>query len=383
MSDNAPPLTVRILHTGDLHLDSPFSGLSVKKSAERRAELRRTFSRLMELVRERHIDLVLMAGDVFDAAYVTGATAAFLMEEIAACPDCRFIVAPGNHDPYTHDSIWASSRLPENLLVFSHEELAAFVFPHWQTAVYGWAFLSDSLTVSPLSGHTAEDPTRLNLICGHCDLGVPLSKYGPVSEADLAAFGAQYAAFAHRHIPEEPTPVGRGLCAYCGCLEGRSFDEPGRGGVYVLEAVRQENGWEIATERVELSHRRYEIAHIDLTGVSQQREVARRIKAVVEQNGYGEETALRIVFTGSTPPDFAVPTQADGSTLGLYSLEIVDRTAPTFDARYLEKDMTVRGELYRSLLPRLSEGTPEERATAARALRMGIAALEGNDIANL
>ena len=78
-----------------------------------------------------------------------------------------------------------------------------------------------------------------------------------------------------------------------------------------------------------------------------------------------------------------MPAAADGSALGLYELELLDRTTPTFDAAYLEKDMTVRGELYRSLLPRLTEGSPEERATAARALRMGLAALSGDDITTL
>ena len=76
---------VRFLHTGDLHLDSPFSGLSVKKSEERRRELRESFSRMMALVRERNIDLVLIAGDVFDSEYVTHATARLLIEEFAAC----------------------------------------------------------------------------------------------------------------------------------------------------------------------------------------------------------------------------------------------------------------------------------------------------------
>ena len=42
--------------------------------------------------------------------------------------------------------------------------------------------------------------------------------------------------------------------------------------------------------------------------------------------------------------------------------------------------MTMRGELYRELLPTFEGGTPEERATAAAALKMGLAALEGRNI---
>ena len=45
--------------------------------------------------------------------------------------------------------------------------------------------------------------------------------------------------------------------------------------------------------------------------------------------------------------------------------------------------MSPRGELYRLLEPKIECGTDAERATAARALTIGMAALEGTDIDNL
>lgn len=376
---------IRILHTGDVHLDSPFSRLSLERSEERREALRATFSRLMALVREKQIDIALIAGDLFDCAYITAMTASLLIEELAACPQCRFFISPGNHDPYTQESLYASLRLPENVHVFSEETLSQVSLPALDTVVYGWAFTAERHEGSPLSGRRVADPAALNLICGHCDYAVPLTRYADVSAADLAAFGAHYAAFAHRHLPSPPTRVENGcLWAYCGCLEGRSFDEPGKGGAYLLTATRgEEGGWTIEHERLTLSERQYAIAEIDLTGVSTKNEVAKRIKLAIRENGYDENTALRVIFTGATPPDFAVPQEADAREWNLYHIELIDRTSPTYDAAVLDKDPTVRGELYRYLLPKLTEGTQEERALAARALRMGLAALSGNDITKL
>lgn len=376
--------SLRILHTGDLHLDSPFACLSPEKSEQRRNELRETFARLVTLAREEAVDLMLISGDLFDSAYVSARTANRIIEEFAAMRRTQIVIAPGNHDPYTEDSLWASGRFPSNVHIFSDPELSSVTFPELNTVVWGWAFRSERLEHSPLAAHAPCDPERLNLICGHCDLGVPLSKYCPVMPADLAAFGAQYAALGHRHIPGEPVQVGeRTLAAYCGCIEGRSFDEPGRGGVYIIDAAKREGGWALDVRRVTLALRRYETATVDISGVDSELEVARRIKGAVEAGGYGRDTALRVTLTGATPPDFTVPREANGEALGLFYLELVDRTAPTFDARYLEQDMSVRGELYRSLLPYLTSGTPEERATAARALRMGMAALAGEDISLL
>jgi hypothetical protein len=42
--------------------------------------------------------------------------------------------------------------------------------------------------------------------------------------------------------------------------------------------------------------------------------------------------------------------------------------------------MTVAGEMYRRLLPMLESEDEEERLVAARAFRVGLAALEGREI---
>ena len=95
---------IRILHMGDVHLDSPFSALGVDKSESRRRELRGTFTSILYLAKEKNIDLVLISGDLFDDGYATGETVELLCSQFAALPDCRFVVAPGNHDPYTRGS---------------------------------------------------------------------------------------------------------------------------------------------------------------------------------------------------------------------------------------------------------------------------------------
>jgi hypothetical protein len=60
-------------------------------------------------------------------------------------------------------------------------------------------------------------------------------------------------------------------------------------------------------------------------------------------------------------------------------LEVVDETVPTDGAEYLAREMSARGELYRRLLPAMSEGTPESRAGAAKLFRIAYAALAGKD----
>ena len=58
---------IKILHAADLHLDSPFEGLPAGKAAIRRGEQRELLGRLAELARREGVQLVLLAGDLFDS----------------------------------------------------------------------------------------------------------------------------------------------------------------------------------------------------------------------------------------------------------------------------------------------------------------------------
>ena len=57
---------VKLLHTADLHLDSPFSGLTPEEALRRRRLQRQIPMALAERCRAEGCGLWLVAGDVFD-----------------------------------------------------------------------------------------------------------------------------------------------------------------------------------------------------------------------------------------------------------------------------------------------------------------------------
>ena len=85
---------VRLIHAADFHLDSPFSGLDPEQAIRRRAEQRELLGRLAELARDRNADLVLLAGDLFDAERVFQETAKALAQHLESIP-CPVLIAPG------------------------------------------------------------------------------------------------------------------------------------------------------------------------------------------------------------------------------------------------------------------------------------------------
>ena len=74
---------MRILHAADLHLDSPFEGLSAGKAALRRGEQRDLLYRLASLAANEKADVVLLAGDLLDSDKAYRETAEDLVRSLS------------------------------------------------------------------------------------------------------------------------------------------------------------------------------------------------------------------------------------------------------------------------------------------------------------
>ena len=147
---------IKVLHCADIHLDTPFNCPDKQKSETRRAELRGTFTSMMLYAKTNKIDIMLIAGDLFDMEFVTRETVALVLREFAANPYCRFVISPGNHDPYGEDRVYAKTDFPENVYIFENSQLCYFSFDdvgpdHDSVDVYGYAFTSPTMKFNPFA----------------------------------------------------------------------------------------------------------------------------------------------------------------------------------------------------------------------------------------
>ena len=128
---------VRILHTGDLHLDAPFSLYDVRKAQARKNELRGVFSSIVFYAKTEKIDIVIISGDFFDHGFVTKETLEHINGQFESAPECKFVIAPGNHDCADPKSPYKKAVFPPNVYIFGSEELSKFEFPDIGADVYG------------------------------------------------------------------------------------------------------------------------------------------------------------------------------------------------------------------------------------------------------
>ncbi len=367
---------MKILHLADFHLDSAFSGFDKASADARRARLVECFCDVMRLAKERGVQLVLIPGDLFDSPFCSASTRGVIFNAIGAV-GCPVVISPGNHDYYNRNGTYADKALPENAFVFTSDELGRFDFDELGISVVGYAFTSDRYEKNPLSGDIPTSSENINILCAHAELGAHISKYAPISANAIARAGFAYAALGHVHRPPEPSTVGATLIAYSGFPQGRSFDELGDGGVYILDLDPSTKS--VSYERVSVSKMSYEIEKLDITGIDCDEDVMKKLEALAEAENYGKDTALRVVLVGSVPSSYIVKTEnMELSDLAgrLALLQVKNETVANFDLDYLNADMTIRGEIYRSLSPMLGSSDEAERTKASLALKFALAALD-------
>ena len=95
---------LRILHTADVHLDSDGYG-NAEQQAAHQARGRHVWSRIIDRALEDQVDLLLIAGDLFDHNRVADETVAFVRGELGRLRQ-PVVILPGNHDALYTNSIY-------------------------------------------------------------------------------------------------------------------------------------------------------------------------------------------------------------------------------------------------------------------------------------
>ena len=339
---------VRILHAADLHLDSPFSGLSPEQAARRRTLQRQLPGTIVDLANERGCQLLLLAGDVFDGARVCPETVDALVRAFARFRG-RVFVAPGNHDYYHDRSPWAMTRWPENVHIFTGPAEAVDL-P--ECRVWGGAFPAPECYGGMPKAQPCGKP-RIGLFHGDPETPGP---YRYLSAADVETCGLDYLALGHIHKPRLPKKLGNTWYGWPGVTMGRGFDECGVHGVFYTEL---DGGCK--TEFLPIPAPRYEAITVP----------------------YGQTPALpadsetvlcRLTITGEADePDFAALRAALEPKF--LALDLRDETVPARDLWAACQDGTLRGLALSALKKRFDTGDE----TAALAARYVLAALEGGD----
>ena len=216
---------IKILHSGDWHLDSPLQGRTDEQAAFLRRELLKIPEKLAALSKAQNCDLVLLSGDLFDGAYTQESyrTVYTALQQMGI----PVFITPGNHDYISPDSPYEKETWPENVHIYRKQQIECLDLPGLR--VYGAGFQSmdcpglledfraDGYAIGVFHG----DPTQIS------------SPYYPVTKKQVLQSGLLYLALGHVHKGDS-FMAGDTLCAWPGCPMGRGWDEEGEKGALIV-----------------------------------------------------------------------------------------------------------------------------------------------------
>ena len=357
--------TIKIIHTADLHLDSPFEALG-EKAALRRREQRELLRSIAELCREKEADMLLLAGDLLDTGSAYAETFATLCSAFASL-DCPVFISPGNHDFFSPGSPYARGEFPENVHIF-RGGWQCIELPEKGVKVWGAGY-TDAVCPPLLGKLSVEgDADSFNIGLLHGDLGaIGDSRYCPISSAEVAQSGLDYLALGHQHTYSGLLRYGSTVCAYPGCPEGRGFDECGEKGLLYIE-IGEEG---VKGEFIPSSRRRYEILELDISGGLPE-----------SPSGYSEDI-VRIIFTGESDSAPDLTKIHEKWSEGFFALQLRDRSSLRREMWEGSDQDSLKGLFLRKMREKYDRAESDaERQKINRALRWGLAALEGGEAVN-
>ena len=193
---------IKILHTADIHLDSPLRSLAIRNSELRKVvttATRASFSQLIDIAIAEDVAALLISGDLFDGKERSASTGAFLMAELDRLGEAgiRVFYIKGNHD--AENPITGTLDLPSHVHVFDarggKEKLVDDVWIH------GVSFTDRHAPDSLLPRFKSPVPGAVNIAMLHSSLAGAAGHdvYAPCSLADLSGMGFEYWALGHIH----------------------------------------------------------------------------------------------------------------------------------------------------------------------------------------
>lgn len=276
------------VHAADLHLDSPFVGLTreLEGRPEIAASLRAAsfdaFEAVIDICLEQDVDFLLVAGDVYDADDRSLRAQLRFRDGLQrlADGDIRTFVVHGNHDPFAPRQ--GAVALPDAAHVFGARKVRTIAVETGGepvAAISGVSHGGRREERNLAAGIGEADAGLFHIALLHANVGGDTghANYAPCQLADLAKAKVDYWALGHVH--QHAVLHRNPLVVYPGCTQGRSIREAGARGCCL---VRVDADGAAAVEFQPVDAVRWLTASIDIEGLERLDQLEQRMLAAVE-----------------------------------------------------------------------------------------------------
>ncbi|MDO4432553.1 MAG: DNA repair exonuclease [Aerococcaceae bacterium] len=275
---------MKLMHVADLHLDSPFVGLAKQHAALQKALIQspyQAFDRCVSIAINQAVDVMVIAGDVYDSERQTIYAQHFFLEQLKRLEKAGIavILSHGNHDYLNLER--KPIAYPENVRVFPSQEVTSIDVPlsNGESArFYGFSYTKRWVPEPMIEYYPSNrHETTYTIGCLHGSLDGTKGNYAPFSLEALKIKGYDYWALGHIH--QAQTLSEAPLIQYSGTIQGRHRHETGDKGAYLIELKVNQP---VSSQFISLAPIVWQNATVTCQSGWQTEDVLQRVREVIE-----------------------------------------------------------------------------------------------------
>jgi exonuclease SbcD len=385
---------LRLLHTADVHLGARHADLGDQAAAQRERQFA-AFVASTDLALAERVDLVLIAGDLFDSNVQPRRSVERAASQLRRLVEARIrtVLIPGTHDVYDRASIYRaydlaamSGAVGSDLVTVLDPDHVDVHLPALDVVVHGRCFATKRAPHSPLQDVAVATDKRATWHVGllHAALAIPDRTDGDevvITTDEIAASHLDYLALGHWHSMLQGKAGGT-VYAYSGAPEAVAMDQDGAGKVLLVNLEDGSGKKHVAVEARAVGKTRFERLEIDAAAVGTQPELVAMLAARADP-----DLVLDARLFGVRPEILDLDVDEVETELAdrFLKLRVRDRSiAPLTDGTIPPAD-TVMGAFIRDLEARIAEIEAEDPADEAAgelrdSLRLGRLLLAGEEV---
>jgi exonuclease SbcD len=385
---------LRLIHTADVHLGARHADLGEQAAAQRERQFA-AFRATVDLAVAEKVDLVLIAGDLFDSNTQPRRSVERVAAELKRLADdtIRTVIIPGTHDVYDGASVYraydlaALAGLPpdtDRLVVLTPDRPDVLLAP-LDVVVHGRVFATKRAPRSPLAGFDVAADERATWHVGliHGSLSIPeKTEHDEVvfTNAEVAVSHLDYLALGHWHSTQRGRS-GATLWAYSGAPEPVALDQDRAGNVLLVTLEERDGGRHVAVEERRVGRTRFERLEVDAAAVGSQPALVARLAALADP-----DLVLDVRIIGVRPDDLDIaPDEVEREVADrFFRARVRDVSVAALPEGPLPPPDTIAGALVRDLEAEIAEleaaGRDGDSREAREALRLARLLLDGREV---
>jgi len=383
---------LRVLHTADVHLGARHADLGEQAAAQRERQFA-AFRASVDLAIAEPVDLVLIAGDLFDSNVQPRRSVERVAAELKRLVEARIrtVLVPGTHDVYDRASIYRAHDLPglagaagSDLLTLLTPDRGSVRLEPLDLTVHATVFATKRSPRSPLAElAVGGDPSTWQIGIVHGSIAIPNQTEHDevvITTEEIAGSGLDYLALGHWHSFSKGK-AGRTVYAYSGAPEPVALDQDRAGNVVIVTLDHEKATKKVSLEERRVGKTRFEKLELDAASVASQ-------PALVELLGARADgdLVLDVSLIGVRPDLLDVHVDEVEGTLAdrFMKVRVRDRSIPALSDGPLPPEDTILGAFVRDIqagIAELEASDDQDGATELRdVLRLGRLLLAGQEV---